>query len=307
MIDYFDIRYCKVYFKIQFPEDAFLPREKVSMIRGGVGEMLLQQHCLSDRNCKNCRFQEDCPVPRIYYHPLKIKPAFVTSGESLGYTWECFDKRTFIKAGDYLCFQLILFGNTIIYFQDILQALYNLGMVGMGRSRAGFQIVEVMNELKMSILDRGNIYNERILISKVGEYIKRRDIPQKDTMRIRFFSPLSLKYQGKFLQEFQGAALIDAAVRRIYMLNCMEGNDLEMPGNDKEPEVLQQNVKKVQVSRYSNTHRSHISLHGICGECALEGLSEEMVPFLIAGELVHIGKNTSMGFGKYKIIREVEK
>ena len=306
MIDYFNIRYCKVYFKIQFTKETGL-REKVSMIRGGVGEMLLQQHCLSDRNCSDCCFREDCSVPRIYYHPLKIKPAFVTSGESLGYAWECSDKRTFVQAGEYLCFRLILFGNTIIYFQDILQALYSLGMVGIGKENAKFRIMEVMNEKNMPILDQGNIYNKRILISKVGEYIKRKDVSRRDDMRIRFLSPLSLKYQGTFLQEFQGKALMDAAVRRIYMLNCMEGNDLEMPRTDKEPAVLQQNVKNVRVPRYSNTHKSHITLHGICGECVLADLPEEMVPFLIAGELVHIGKNTSMGFGKYKIIREVEK
>lgn len=270
--------------------------------------MLLQQHCLTgDRKCSGCSFKEDCPVPRIYYHPLKIRPAFVSSGESLGYVWECSDRRSVVKEGDCVCFQLILFGNTIIYFQDILQALYRLGMVGMGRSHARFQIMDVQNEKKEHILENGSVYNERILISKIDDYIMRHTIPETGQIRIRFISPLSLKYQGEFLREFHAKALIQAAVRRIYLLNCMEGNTVEMPTTGEEPVLWAQKAKDVQISRYSNTHRSHIALHGICGECVIANLSEEMIPFLVAGQLVHIGKNTSMGFGKYKIIREVEK
>ena len=274
MSEYFDIRYCKIYFKLQFPEAASLPRDKVSMIRGGVGEMLLRQHCLSDRKCSECNFREDCAVPRIYYHPLKIKPKFVTTGESLGYVWECSDKRSFIKAGGNLCVQLILFGNTIIYFQDILQALYSLGVDGMGQENAKFQIVEVRNEQNKSILKYGNIYNKNIMISKLKDYIKRNGLLQKENILIRFVSPLSLKYRGEFLREYHGRAMMESVLRRIYLLNCMEGNIVEMPELLPEPVIINQKVKNVQVLRYSNTHKSHITLHGISGECVLADLPE---------------------------------
>ena len=38
------------------------------------------------------------------------------------------------------------------------------------------------------------------------------------------------------------------------------------------------------------------------GECVLGNISYESLGYLIAGQLVHIGKNTSMGFGRYVIL-----
>ena len=60
------------------------------------------------------------------YHPLKIKPEYVTNGESLGYIIECENKQTTFSRGDKLKVNIILFGNVIIYFSQILQALYML-------------------------------------------------------------------------------------------------------------------------------------------------------------------------------------
>ena len=38
-----DIRYTKLTFVVQFTEDTMLPKQKVSAIRGGIGEMLLRE------------------------------------------------------------------------------------------------------------------------------------------------------------------------------------------------------------------------------------------------------------------------
>ena len=37
-----DIRYTKLTFIVQFTEDTMLPKQKVSAIRGGIGEKLLR-------------------------------------------------------------------------------------------------------------------------------------------------------------------------------------------------------------------------------------------------------------------------
>ena len=40
-------------------------------------------------------------------------------------------------------------------------------------------------------------------------------------------------------------------------------------------------------------------LKGIVGEIDLADISDEMLELLLAGELIHIGKNTSFGFGRF--------
>ena len=144
----FDIRYSKINLVFEFTEATKMPENKVSAIRGGMGEMLLEQYCLSDRNCNVCKFKEDCTVPRIFYHPLKIKPEYVTNGESLGYIIECENKQTTFSRGDKLKVNIILFGNVIIYFSQILQALYMLGMKGIGKEKSRFEIQSIRTDFK---------------------------------------------------------------------------------------------------------------------------------------------------------------
>ena len=42
-------------------------------------------------------------------------------------------------------------------------------------------------------------------------------------------------------------------------------------------------------------------LKGIVGKADLADISEEWLELLLAGEVAHIGKNTSFGFGKYHL------
>lgn len=42
-------------------------------------------------------------------------------------------------------------------------------------------------------------------------------------------------------------------------------------------------------------------LKGIRGEMKLADVPLEMLQYLIAGELLHVGTNSSFGFGKYSV------
>ena len=57
-----DIRYTKLTFTIEFTEDTMLPKQKVSAIRGGIGEMLLRANCVRRRECEGCDFADECIV-----------------------------------------------------------------------------------------------------------------------------------------------------------------------------------------------------------------------------------------------------
>ena len=301
----FDIRYSKINLVFEFTEATKMPENKVSAIRGGMGEMLLEQYCLSDRSCNACKFKEDCTVPRIFYHPLKIKPEYVTNGESLGYIIECENKQTTFSRGDKLKVNIILFGNVIIYFSQILQALYMLGMKGIGKEKSRFEIAGIFNEKRQTILEDGAINNNKIIINTLSNYIEYqlKKLNSSDRKILKFCTPLSQKFRGQWLNKFDGQALTEAAIRRVYLLNCMEGNDVGKIYLESEfPYIEEQEVYHTKIDRYSNTHKSHIALHGIKGECVLGNISYESIEYLIAGQLVHIGKNTSMGFGRYVIL-----
>ena len=49
------IRYIKLHFTVSMLEDTELPVEKVSALRGGMGEMLLRPNCVRARECGKLR------------------------------------------------------------------------------------------------------------------------------------------------------------------------------------------------------------------------------------------------------------
>lgn len=66
--------------------------------------------------------------------------------------------------------------------------------------------------------------------------------------------------------------------------------------------IPQIEVKKCfykEISRYSSTQKKKMPLSGIEGEFILHEPDEEMLWYLLAGEILHVGKYSSFGFGKY--------
>ena len=128
------IRYVKLQFTIRWMNDTRVPREKVSALRGGVGEMLLRANCIRDRVCDHCDFINECIVQRMMYGKYDHRPEFVTTGESVGYVFEWEDYAEAVISGERSHFQLLLFGKNIVYFSQYLQAIHALGCVGLGKN-----------------------------------------------------------------------------------------------------------------------------------------------------------------------------
>ena len=52
--------------------------------------------------------------------------------------------------------------------------------------------------------------------------------------------------------------------------------------------------------RFSSRQKQAMKLGGAVGFCTLEHLPPEIVPFLIAGQWLHLGKNATFGLGHYR-------
>lgn len=310
LYDALQVRFIKLRFTIAFLEDSQLPEDKVSAIRGGMGEMLLCMNCIRDRQCESCDFEPECIVQKTMYSKFEKTPEFVTTGGSIGYVLECEDGRRYFREGETLDFSLILFGKTIVYLNQFVLAFREMGMRnGIGKSHARFRIFDIKNTEGQSILEKNILDMRKCVVHVLYDYILFRNMRPSIVGRGRrmvFESPLTLKYRNEFLQEFQLDAIVNAAVRRIYMLDCFEGIESDIYekynyGDIIVPEFLQQEHRLVQVCRYSTRKDEKMILKGIKGQALLPELSEDIWEILIVGELIHIGKNTSFGFGRYVI------
>lgn len=303
------IKYFKLHFTIALLENTKLPVDKLSALRGGMGEMLLRANCIRDRNCEKCDFEPECIVHKTLYTQYAARPKFVTARDSIGYILECENYDEDFSKGNLLQFDLILFGKTIVYFHQYIEAFRALGKEGIGKNHSKFQIVSVTDTRRKPFLEGDFRNRKQYPLYTLGEYAKYRvNQIQKNgcTNRLIFQTPLTLKYQNEFCKVFQMKAIWEAVQRRINMLECYEGMECSIydcgRSEDQEMPVIREQVcRDVFVSRFSSTQNKKMTLWGVKGYMQLDYIPEDMLFILTAGELTHIGKNTSFGFGKYRI------
>lgn len=300
------IRYTKIHFGVRMMEDTELVRHKASALRGGIGEMLLRGNCIADRNCETCGFSDECIVQRLMYSGFETPPDYAQSGASVGYIISCDDKRKIFRAGDTLKFTVTLFGKTIVYFSQVLNAVHMLGALGLGKNKSHFRIVSVRNLYGEPVLKDNKICMDQYRWETLEDHISRRKswiMGHDDVIVLRFKTPVSIKYRGELIHEISGQAFADTLWRRLYMLALFE--DLDMGGNRPDtyiPEITDQDMEWKEVPRYSQHSDTFMRLKGCIGTIRMTHISDLWLELLLAGEITHIGKNTSFGFGQYKLI-----
>lgn len=202
---------------------------------------------------------------------------------------------------------MLLLGKNIVYLNHYLQSIYALEQNGIGKDHAHFVVSSVTNTRGEPILENRNIYMERYQVEYASEYVayrmKQLASGQSGMYKIEFQTPVTLKYQNEFLTELHPEAFMRAVKRRIYMLDCFENIDGEdyYYSERKVPDMIGQDTYLYSVNRMSFRKNRKITLKGLRGYALLDNVDEEQLALLLAGELVHIGKNTSFGFGKYRV------
>ena len=314
-------KYTILRFEAQLFESCILPTYKTSALRGGMGQMLLDTNCIMSPqgDCDHCIFPEECLVQRILYSKMGIPIEFMNSGNSVGYVIECEDYHTDFRAGDLLLFNLVLLGKNVMYFSQYLNAFFMLGAKGIGKEKGRFHITRVANSSGETVFDGRSVQIEKYKVQTIDEYVMYRTKQLRrewraeyaPTIKITFKSPLEMKYRGEKLKEFIGDAMVTAIIRRLRMLNAFEGRDIGKPDLSEiyssGTEIDNIVVRQCRVPRYSFHKRQKVWMQGIEGKAELylddfsETAYEDILGLLLAGELIHIGSNTSYGFGRYRL------
>lgn len=296
-----EIPYITLSFCLRFFQPVEVPEHKVSALRGGLGEMLLQKNCVVDRKCEACRFQESCIVWNTFYTPMRLKPDYMTGKESLGYLIECDNQETWMDVGHGFLFRLKLFGRNISLFSQYLDAFWRLGQVGLGKNHAKFEIAAIFTEEEKPLLEKNQIHT-------VGQYVDVRKRELTDQVfpdgiyAVQYLTPLALRKDRVDLEHFDTDAIWRAVHRKIQMMSYFVENPVELEKPSEWPPILECESRKTSIRRYSNTHGRGMELKGIEGHTVMEQVGEERLEELLAGELFHIGRNNSFDFGRYQVL-----
>jgi len=290
------MEYCvlKCYFGVE--DLAILDDDLSSAIRGIWGMNLKRSYCLQRNiNCKDCTF-EQCPYyaifekrygtndeyrPYIIYHNQNNKKQIEVHFILLGFLSQHYDK-------------------VLLPILQIEERPLRL------RGRRHFITLDrIIDQNNKIILDRNNRDFSAIKASKM-EASKAVNV---EKIVLHFETPLRMKYQGRFVGEFNFEVFLNALIRRLKYIQEHFTEDEHI--YSLKPEFLQSQIKhdfkwKEKV-RKSNRQGQKMSIGGLIGSLVIEKPHPELVEILQIGEYIQVGKQTSFGNGKYYIEMESTK
>jgi hypothetical protein len=296
-------------------EGLSLPPYKGSTLRGGFGSVFKRIACAQrDADCQICMLRATCPYTYIF-------ETFPPDGSNVLRNYESvprpfvleppLETKTVYNAGEVLQFNLILFGKAITYLPYFVIAFKELGEVGIGKGRKGFELIEIaaVNEL---VGQREVIYSaDSTLVRNVDLSIKGSDILEHcshlliEELLIEFKTMSRLKYDGQFVRQVPFHILIRNLLRRLSSIYYFhhgvrqEGDYKDLIQEAEKVTTTFEETKWVDWERYSSRHDKKMNLGGIVGTVCYQVELAEFMPLLVLGQWSHVGKACTFGMGKY--------
>jgi hypothetical protein len=239
------------------------------------------------------------------------------------------ERRILFRPGDAISFDLVLLGRAIDYMPYIVFAVSEMARRGLGANRIRFELDEVT---MLGLAEERSIYSgrtQRISTPPDGrvplsELIRARlatwdrthrcvpnslDSPNSiDTLDLRFHTPTRIRIERHAQFSLSFDLLIRSLLRRLSLLAEVHGRgalDLDYKGlieRAGQVRVRQSRLRWWDFERYSNRQRCKMKLGGFVGEIEYEGEAiSEFLPLIAAGEILHVGSNTTFGLGRYMI------
>ncbi len=310
-----------------------LPLYKGSALRGVFGYALKRIVCVINKSrCDDCMLRFKCvystiietPVPedhpdqRKYKnapHPYVIIPPLT--------------RRRYFKLDESIFFDIVLIGKANEYLPYFIYAFTEMGKHGIGKERGKFDVASVealhLDGTKTEIFNGNtgilraaeNRIDYNLFISSPspkpspvkGEGKSAGETFKGDEITISFETPVRIKENDRLKQDIPFNLLIRRLSERAFLLvhlHCgVELGDYEgFAKGSENVETIKNKLRWVDWERYSSKQQTKMKFGGWIGEITYKGDFQKYLPLLKLGEFIHIGKATTFGLGKYKIISE---
>lgn len=330
------IRYSLFRLDLELVDGIYLPDYKGSTFRGAFGTQFKRIVCaLKKKDCGDCILKDRCVYSYIFETPVpegcnifgRVRSAphpFIIEPPEEG-------KNRYSK-GESLSFNFILIGRAIDYLPYFIYTFDELGSNGIGKGRGGYCLRKIY---AISVADGDKlIYSsdskkifpsrpDRIDLSDAATAIINNDSPFLDNSHVKkltlhFRTPARIKYNGRLTIDLEFHILIRQVLRRLFLLNYFHDTDSSSPGVNNPVGYHRQLIKMsegVRISesslrwydweRYSKRQDTRMKLGGFTGRITYGEAPDVFLPFIKAGEILHIGKGTSFGLGRYRILKDI--
>jgi len=305
------LKYLTLDWDCQFESRVTLPAFKGSMLRGTLGHALKSTVCaVRIKICDNCLLRQNCLYARIFEYKPNSLEGRSQAALPHPYVLEYPTNEQTYEPGDNFRFRLIILGSYVESLPYWIYSIQQMGERGLGpRGRDGNR---ARFRLKNVLAAGQRIFDESTssLVSVIPTQELNWTEPPNNIQRIRIElqTPLRTKDHNRLATDLDFPLLIRLGLRRLQSFNNAFGVRIE-PENitrllheAKEVRMVDKQIRWHEQLRYSTRQQERQQFGGLIGDLEFEGNLEPFWPLLRIAEIVHLGKETSFGLGKLKLV-----
>lgn len=294
---------------------AEFPEFLGATLRGGFGRALRRVSCRrGDSACAGCAVDR-CAYRILFESPRPPGVGGRLSFERVPHPFVLeapYPHRGSYAAGEVLHVGFVAVGSALDFVPEVLEAFVLLGTMGLGNPRQRFSVERAEfqrglwpeefapwrgGECPPCVIGSGQV---RTLADKVSG----------QPLRVVAETPVRIEARGKPV-DFRGSDLCWAAARRVWNLAelyCGARYSGQLATvRDLAQSVLTGDCRlewKGWIG-FSRRQGKTVALSGYVGTLSLKKVPRELLSFVLAGSLVHVGKHTMFGLGKYSLALSV--
>ncbi len=284
-----------------------------SVLHGALGFTTKKRSCVTKtEKCEECFLKETCFYTLLFEAQVPKDSSRMRKYDrippGLRLTFDPWDAEK-SDPGEKLIIGMTLFGQAIQTTISLLLSLEETFQKGIGRkSNNGDRGTANLDSIavgKTKILWE-NIDFEEELPVKVFHW-REINFPFSPSFRLKFTSPTRIKAGGKIASNPTFRDIFSTVVRRITNLAYFYGDvefDVDFKGMVKVADSVkfESNFRQAEMARYSSRQMQRMSMNGIVGEMTVHDCPEQLLPWIALGSKLGLGKNTSMGMGRYEVV-----
>lgn len=294
------------------------PPYKGSLVRGALFAALRQEFCLApwELECSAWPGRQGCPVCAL------LAPAGEGAGRGAQVTRPCtieppLEETTLYRPGDLLSFGVTLFGDAAALLPYVIMGVRRMGESGIGgrgRQPGRFRIARIETEHPLLGRRRAIWEEGQELVRILADPLTHADVlaccrllgrPRQVTLHL--LTPMRLVSAGRLVRRLTFPVFLRRLLRRL--------TDLSLTATGLPPafdhrlllrlaegvRVASDQTRWRDVRSYSTRQGRYTPIGGLVGEITFAGELSPFLPWLLWGEVAHVGRDATKGGGWYRL------
>ena len=310
------LRSSLIEFELRAEQEASLPRYVGSTLRGAIGVALRERSCVTGApTCDRCPHWQTCHYGRVWESPPQPEGPRRFADPPRAYVLDPFHygARSRFLPGDRLAFRLRVFGPAIDRVPWIILAIRDAALSGLGRGRARFRLIRAsaFDDQREPLLLYANDRMAETARLGVQELrpVRTRELSEPGRVTLQLETPLHLTDQGAT------SRAVDPVVFSTRLLDRFDA--LLHFYEDATSGIDRMHIRRIaglarvvhhdlipDAFRRHSQRAGRVPMEGLLGRVTFDHVVPELFGLWKLGEVLHVGKQTTFGFGKVRVLVE---